>query len=284
MNIIELFENAGIYTENLRTFTPNDTVKVRKQFENERAQNPNLEANIADNLILAMNEFPRELLFISRNRILYNFFSKKNYSRNRFTSDVIISATHQEIKSFIDKFLSKDLDLFFEKDLAQNKFENIDDLLIVKEYLPQNSLDRLSRKVTAKLDSVISIIDANPSLSNGTDQIDFLKYRSFYVLLSQFRSEENDQKIKQIYDKVRSLIVLASVRNQFLDPMISAMSNYKAVDYQLSKIFQDHKDRVEALVQKHAAKESSGMSTWSVIAIIVVVIRLILLLARLGRA
>jgi len=284
MNIIELFENAGIYTENLREFTSDDVVKVKKQFEFERSQNHNVEANLADNLIVVIDEFPRELLFISRNRILYNFFAKKNYSRNRFNSDVSVSVTKDEVQSFIEKFLSKDLELFYDQNLAQNRFDSIDDLLIVKEYLPQSSLDSLSQKVTAKLDSIISIIDANPSLSNGTDKIEFLKYRSFYVLISHFRSEENDQRIRQIYDKVRSLIVVASVRNEFLDPMISAMSNYKAVDYKLLKIFMDHKERVEALVEKHAAKESSGMSTWSIIAIIVVVLRLILMMARMARS
>jgi hypothetical protein len=283
MNIIELFENAGIYTENLRHFTTEDTVKVKKQFEFERTQNPNIEANLADNLILATNEFSRELLFISRNRILYNFFAKKNYSRNRFNSDVLVSVTREEVQLFIEKFLSKDLEVFYDHNLAQNRFDTIDDLLIVKEYLPQSSLNSLSQKVTAKLDSIISIIDANPSLSNGTDKIEFLKYRSFYVLISHFRSEEIDERIRQIYDKVRSLIVVASIRNEFLDPMISAMSNYKAVDYKLLKIFTDHKERVDALIEKNAAKESSGMSTWSVIAIIVVVIRLILLMARMAR-
>lgn len=283
MNIIELFENAGIYTENLRHFTKEDTVKIKKQFEFERTQNPNIEANLSDNLILATNEFSRELLFISRNRILYNFFAKKNYSRNRFNSDVLVSVTTEEVQLFIEKFLSKDLEVFYDHNLAQNRFDTIDDLLIVKEYLPQSSLNSLSQKVTAKLDSIISIIDANPSLSNGTDKIEFLKYRSFYVLISHFRSEEVDERIRQIYDKVRSLIVVASIRNEFLDPMISAMSNYKAVDYKLLKIFTDHKERVDALVQKNAAKESSGMSTWSVIAIIVVVIRLILLMARMAR-
>lgn len=284
MNIIELFENAGIYTENLRTFTSEDTVKAKQQFDIERSQNPNIDPNLADHLILGMNEFPRELLFISRNRILYNFFAKKNYSRNRFSSDVHISATILEVQAFIERFLAKDLELFFDQDLAKNKFENIDDLLIVKEYLPQSSLNSLSRKVTDKLSEVIRIIDANPSLSEGTFKIEFLRYRSFYDLVSHFRSEENDQKIKEIYDKMRSLIVLASVRNEFLDPMISAMSNYKAVDYKLLKIFQDHKERVQALLDKHEAKESSGMSTWSIIALIVVVIRLIMFMARLGRA
>jgi hypothetical protein len=285
MNIIELFEHAGIYTETLKAFTFEDTVKVKNQFETERAQNPNVEANLADNLILAINEFPRELLFISNNRILYNFFARKNYARNRFSSDNAVSVSVEQVKAFIEKFLAKDLETFFDENLAQNKFEIIDDFLSAKEYLPQTSLDSLSQKVSEKLDAVISKIDANPSLSNGTNGIEFLKYRSFYNLISQFSSKENDQKIKTIYDKMRSLIVLASVRNEFLNPMISAMSNYKAADYELARILQDNKDRIEAAaIKEEASSGGGGMSTWSIVVIIVVILRLILLMARLGRA
>lgn len=286
MNIIELFENAGIYRENLSVFSIEDSEKVRKQFEIERSQNPNLDPNLADNLISAINEFPKELLFITNNRILYNFFSKKNYSRNRFITDYSVSANEENIKSFIDRFLSKDLDAFFDQSIAQNKFDIIDDLLNVKEYLPQNSLDSLDQKLSAKLDFIVNKFDENPSLSSGTETIEFIKYRSFYSLLSHFRSAENDKKIRAIYNKMSGSIVNAGVRNEFLNPMVSSMVNYKPLDYELSNSIRSHKDRIDAENDKEYSSSSSsgGMSTWSIIAIVIVVIRLIMLMARLGRA
>lgn len=36
MNIIQLFENAGIYRENLKVFAHEDIDKVKKQFQIER--------------------------------------------------------------------------------------------------------------------------------------------------------------------------------------------------------------------------------------------------------
>lgn len=285
MNIIELFENAGIYRENLSAFSIEDSEKVRKQFEIERSQNPGLDPEIAANLITAINEFPKELLFISNNRILYNFFSRKNYSRNRFISDYAVSVPEENIKAFIDKFLAKDLDKFFEQNLAQNKFDVVDDLLNAKEYLPQNSLDNLGQKLTEKLDFVVNKFDQNPSLSSGAEAIEFIKYRTFYTLVSNFRSEENDKKIRAIYSKMSGSIVSAVVRNEFLEPMVSSMVNYKPIDYELSNTIRSHKDRIDAAKDReYSSGSSSGMSTWSIIAIIIVVIRLILLMARLGRA
>ena len=286
MNIIELFENAGIYRENLSGFSIEDSEKVKKQFEIERSQTPNLDPNVADNLISAINQFPKELLFISNNRILYNFFSRKNYSRNRFITDYSVSVNEENIKSFIDRFLSKDLDAFFDQSIAQNKFDIIDDLLNVKEYLPQNSLDSLDQKLSAKLDFIVNKFDENPSLSSGTETIEFIKYRSFYSLLSHFRSAENDKKIRTIYSKMSGSIVSAGVRNEFLNPMVSSMVNYKPIDYELSNSIRSHKDRIDAENDREYSSSSSsgGMSTWSIIAIVIVVIRLIMLMARLGRA
>jgi len=119
MNIIELFENAGIYRENLKEFTFDDTVKVQKQFEIERTQNPNLDLSLQSNLILAINEFPKELLFISNHRILYNFFAKKNHSRNRFSSDNNVSVSLDAVKSFIERFLSEEIDSFLIKNWSK---------------------------------------------------------------------------------------------------------------------------------------------------------------------
>lgn len=286
MNIIGLLENAGIYQENRNSFSIEDTEKVRRHFQIERSQNPNLDPALADNLISAINEFPKELLFITNNRILYNFFARRNYSRNRFNTDYSLSVNEENIKTFIDKFLSKDLDAFFDQNIDQNRFDVIDDLLNAKEYLPQNSLDNLSQKLSAKLDFVVNKLDENPSLSAGAENIEFIKYRSFYALLSYFRSEENDKKIRAIYSKISGSIVNAAVRNEFLEPMVNSMVNYKPIDYELSNTIRSHKDRIDAAKEREYSSSSSsgGMSTWSVIVIIIVVLRLILLLARLGRA
>jgi hypothetical protein len=286
MNIIELFEKAGIYKENLKEFTFEDTVKVKQQFEIERNVNSNLSNSVEADLILAMNEFPKELLFISNNRILYNFFSKKNYSRNRFSSDNAVSVGTDAVKAFIDKFLVTELDLFFDVNCTQNKFEQLDDLLIVKEYFPQNSLDKLSQKAIEKLDFILDKINTYFSVGgNDSSSIYFTKYRSFYSFISHFRSVEMDQKVKSISDKMNGPQINEIVKMMLLNDMTVAMANYQAIDPVLDRMLKARREKITVEeVDRGSAGRNSGMSTWSIVAIVIVVIRLILLMARLGRA
>ncbi|TDP04214.1 hypothetical protein [Flavobacterium sp. 245] len=281
MNIIELFENAGIYKENARDFSPEDIEKARKQFEIERSGIYGIEADLGDNLILAMNNYAGQLLFISNNRILYNFFSKKNYSRNRFNSDYTVSSSKADVQAFIDKFLSKDLDLNLDELLAQNRFDNIDDLLAVKEYLPENSLENLSKKLSEKLDYAIATINGNLQLNDLSRTVEFLKYRSFYVLVSHFRSGEKDEKIKAVYNKVYNLHSNSAVRHELINPMISSLVNYNAVNYELNNLFRKNKDALDAATESVSdSGGSSGISGWSIFAIIVIILRVIMALAR----
>jgi hypothetical protein len=283
MNIIELFEYSGIYSENLRGFTPEDVIKVKKQFDIEQSQNPSINRDVADNLILAINENPRELLFISNNRILYNFFSGKNYSRNRFSSDNSVSVSAEAIQLFIKKYLEKDLDSFFDKSLENNKFESIDDLLIVKEYLPQSLIDTLGRKLSDKLDAILDKMSSDTSLRDSFSSISFVQQKSFYDLASHFRSEEMDAKIKAIINKVSSPLVDQRIKHQILNPVMTSMANYKPVDIGFANLLVANRNMVYAETESVSNSSSGGMSPWTYIVIGIIVLRLILLMARCGR-
>lgn len=283
MNIIELFEYSGIYSENLRAFTPEDVIKVKKQFDIEQSQNHNINRDVADNLILAMNENPRELLFISNNRILYNFFSGKNYSRNRFSSDNSVSVSAEGIQLFIKKYLEKDLDSFFDKSLENNKFESIDDLLIVKEYLPQSLIDTLGIKLSDKLDVILDKMSSDTSLRDSFSSISFVQQKSFYDLASHFRSEEMDAKIKAIINKVSSPLVDQRIKHQLLNPVMTSMANYKPVDIGFANLLTANRNMVYAETESVSNSSSGGMSPWTYVVIGIIVLRLILLMARCGR-
>ncbi|WPO80067.1 hypothetical protein [Flavobacterium sp. KACC 22761] len=285
MNIIELFENAGIYNANLRSFSSEDIEKAKKQFEIERSGNTNVMPDLGENLVLAMESYANQLLFVCNNRILYNFFSKKNYSRNRFISDHPISSSKEDVRIFIDKFLSKDLDAILEYYITNNRFDNIDDLFEVKEYLPESSLERLSNKVSEKLDYAIQTVNGSLQPSAVSETVEFLKYRSFYVLVSHFRSAEKDEKIRAVYNKVYNLHSNSVVRHELINPMISSLVNYNAVDSELNNLFRKNKNQLDAAQERvDNASSSSGFSGWSIAVVIIVIIRLILLMVRLGRA
>lgn len=277
MNIIELFENANV-KNNTATFTLDDNVKVRKQFEIEKSQNPSLDSNLVSNLILAMTNHPKELSFIANNRILYNFFSRKNLSRDKFNPSAV-SVPSENIKSFINEFLSAHLNTFFNDKMEQNKYDELDDLLQEKERLPQNSIDKLKLKISEKLDSVINQLD---NFDTDVFSLNFLKHRSFYDLLTHFKSTENDEKIKSILSKMNSSMRFVGSQ-EFNDSMMLSMVNYKPVDNDLSITLKNNRDGAITRTQKTATSGSSPMSIGTMIVLGIIVIRLVLVMVRCNR-
>ncbi|MEN2403030.1 hypothetical protein GKZ90_0024805 [Flavobacterium sp. MC2016-06] len=285
MNIIELFENAGIYSADLKEFNFEDIEKIKRQFENEKFNHQNLERNYAEDLILAINKFPNELLFIVNNRVLYNFFAKKDYSRNRFSSNNALSVSLENVKEFIDRLLSEEINTFINQKMADNSFENIEYLLIAKEYLPQKSLDILSQKVTEKLDFVSERIKDNLLIvDNDIVSIYFIKFSPFYTLLSQFRSAEIDAKIKLFNQKISSPHLRPEMKSVFASSIIIAMGNYDAIDPELNNTLKSNREEVaNVMIEKEPSRSDSGMSLWAIIGIFLVVFRLIFLLVRCSR-
>lgn len=277
MNIIELFEKATIHIENQSNFTSNDVVKVKQQLEVERTNNPNLDTSVATNLISAMNENPNELLFISNNRILYNFFAKTNHSRNRFLSDAKINTSNEAVQNFVEKYLNNDLETYFDEKISKNRFEELDDFLTVKEYLPQNSLNKLSTKLAEKFDGVLDAIEKN---TTDFSTFTFIKQRSFYDLLSQFRSVDNDRRVKELLNVMTSTLVSLDIKAVYLNPMMLAMGNYKPINDDLANVLKSNKDETEIRTQKVSSSSSSALSTGGTIVMVIIVIRLILLMAR----
>jgi len=279
MNSIELFEAAGIYQENATEFVLEDTLKVSKYIDLQKIQNPNLDITVASYLTEALKNYPNELWFIAYNRILYNFFAKTNHSRNRFSTDRIVSVSNEAIQSFIEKYLLDELDSFFEQKVAQGKFEEIDDFLVVKEYLPQKSLDKLEVKLSEKFDFVLQTLEQNPMV-NEVISINFIKYRSFYDLLSHFKSPQIDEKIKLLLNKMTGAHFNLGLQADFINPMMIAMGNYKAVDNDLANMLKFNKDQTTANTQKTSSSSSSALTTGGTIALVIIIIRLLLLMVR----
>jgi len=285
MNIIELFENSGIYKEDLRQFTFEDTVKAKKQFEIETSTDRNLVGNFDTDLILAMNEFPKELLFIVNNRVLYNLFAKKNYSRNRFNANNAVSVPDEAIKAFVSRFLTADLGLFIEKKMDENNFETIGDILVVKEFFPQQSLDLINQKISEKFDFIFNTISVNLSSTDANQSISFIKYWTFYALVSNFRSVDNDLKIKSLHEKITNHLLRADFKENFVPSAVISMGSYNAIDPLLNSKLRISKELFESKADAEVARsgDSGGMSVWGIITIIAIVLRVILMIARMSR-
>ncbi|MEP7093790.1 MAG: hypothetical protein ABI793_06990, partial [Flavobacterium sp.] len=268
MNIIELFEELKIDKNNILLFSPEDIIRIEKQVNVEKRINPDIDVNVSNNLILNLKEYRQELYFIVSNRILYNLFSKKNYSRHSFPSPQR-EYDSEKIQSFINQFLNDDLVLFFDQNLSQNKFDFINDIFDFKDCFPEDALFQLNKKLNGKVDSIL--VNLSQNNSPNMPAISYVEYRSFYVLLSYFSSIEMD-------DKIRSLVNIVSERynanklSDFYMTCISSMQGYVAYDPSLTDILVSNREAVFSnSVDRGSSGGSSGVSGKTIFFIVLII-------------
>jgi hypothetical protein len=277
MNIIELFEELKIDKNNILLFSSEDIIRIEKQVNVEKRINPDIDSNVANNLILALKEYRQELYFIVSNRILYNLFSKKNYSRHNFPSPQR-EYDAEKIQSFINQFLNDDLVLFFDQNLSQNKFDFINDIFDFKDCFPEDALFQLNKKLSGKLDAILVNLSQNNSQNRAA--ISYVEYRSFYVLLSYFSSIEMDNKIRSLVNIVSGRYN-ADRQSDFYMACISAMQGYVAYDPGLTDILVSNREAVLSnSTDGNSSSSSSGLSGKSIFFIILAVIKILSLFAR----
>ncbi|KAF2510159.1 hypothetical protein EYY60_11655 [Flavobacterium zhairuonense] len=280
MNIIELFEELKIDKNNVLLFSPEDIIRTEKQVNVEKRINPDIDVNVANNLILALKEYRQELYFIVSNRVLYNLFSKKNYSRNNFPAPQR-EYDAEKIQSFIYQFLNDDLVLFFDQNLSQNKFDYISDIFDFKDCFPEDALFQLNKKLSGKVDSIL--VNLNQSLSPNMLAIPYVEYRSFYVLLSYFSSIEIDNKIRSLVNIV-SARYNANKQSDFYSTCISAMQGYVAYDPDLTRILVGNREAVLANTSDRSSSSSSdGISGKTIFFIILAALKILSLFAHCSR-
>lgn len=277
MNIIELFEELKIDKNNILLFSSEDIIRIEKQINVEKRINQDIDVNVANNLIFALKEYRQELYFIVSNRILYNLFSKKNYSRHNFPAPQR-EYDSEKIQYFINQFLNDDLVLFFDQHLSQNKFDFINDIFDFKDCFPEDALFQLNKKLNGKVDAILVNLSQNNSANMPA--ISYVEYRSFYVLLSYFSSIEMDNKIRSLVNIV-SERYNANKQSDFYMTCISSMQGYVAYDPALTAILVGNREAVYSnSIDRGSSDSSSGFSGKTIFFIILAVIKILSLFAR----
>ncbi|KUJ62188.1 hypothetical protein AR687_09205 [Flavobacteriaceae bacterium CRH] len=280
MNIIELFEELKIDKSNILLFSAEDIIRIEKQVNVEKRINPEIDVNVANNLILALKEYRQELYFIVSNRILYNLFSKKNYSRNNFPSPQR-EYDSEKIQFFINQFLNDDLVLFFDQHLSQNKFDFINDIFDFKDCFPEDALFQLNKKLNGKLDAIL--VNLSQNNSQNMSAISYVEYRSFFVLLSYFSSIEMDNKIRSLVNIV-SERYNANKLSDFYMTCISSMQGYVAYDHSLTEVLVSNREAVHSnSIESGSSGSSEGISGKTIFFIILALIKILVLFSKCSR-
>lgn len=157
MNIIQLFEILQLDKDKSLQFTSDEIIRIEKQVNVEKRINPEIDVNVASNLIDALKNYPNEFQFISNNRVLYNFFAKADLPRDKFPKENS-NISNENVRHFISLFLMEDINLFFDQKMTQNKFEEMELFLANKDYFPEDVLFKLGKKALGKVDFALSAL------------------------------------------------------------------------------------------------------------------------------
>ncbi|OXE97631.1 hypothetical protein B0A79_21390 [Flavobacterium piscis] len=278
MNIIQLFSLLDLKNDQILEFSSEDYIRIEKKINFEKKVNPELDSNTSENLIIALKDYKEELLFVMSNLVLFNFLNHNNVSKNN-VSNYNLTVSDEKIKEFIALFLTDDLISFFSLKLSKNSYndlEELDAVLDLKRYFPEDIIYKMGLLLYSKLDFAISQL--NVSTTNEFSNIAYIRHSAFYDLLSHFATIELDQKMVVLlnlvadnYEKMTNIVFFSSV--------IKSMASYNAFLEGISKLLIEGR---EILMRPKEKKGDENDELFLVIKIISVIVFLLIAFHKLG--
>jgi len=275
MNIIQLFSLLDLKTDQILEFGYEDYIRIEKKINFEKKVNPEIDSNTSENLITALKNYKEELLFVMSNRVFFNFFTHNNFSEDYFSNDNLI-VSDEKIKHFITLFLAEDLISFFSLKLSKSWYhylEELDFLLDLKTYFPEEVIYKMASLVFSKLDFAISQLRVLSS--NDISSISYIQHKTFYYLLSHFATIELDRKMSNLlslvikfYEKKTNIL--------FFTCVVKSMAFYNDFNGNITKILIQNRDAVSKF-KDDAGNDKVDTATSLVIAVVCVVIFFLLI-------
>ena len=151
------------------------------------------------------------------------------------------------MKDFITLFLADDLISFFSFKLSKNSYNDLEELgllLDLKRYFPEEIIYKMASLVFSKLDFAVSQLAV--SNTNEFSNISYVKYSTFYNLLSHFSSVEFDQKISNLLALVIKFYN-EKMNTIFFISVIESMAFYNAFNEKINETLAKNRSAVSVL-------------------------------------
>jgi hypothetical protein len=255
MNIIALLESISLDKSRIGSFSREEYTQIKKELVAQKELNPEIEDSDITQLLKALKTHPDSFLAVLNNRILFNFFARKDYARKNFSND-FASIETEKVKAFVQLFFGEELNSIFKLNLDSNKFNEISHLAQANNYFPDNLNFALRQHSLDKLDEAIEAL--RPPYGN-LFKVLYVRDNHFFTFLSQISDWEVERKVKELFDVVMN-IYKHDHNSELANKTFLAMNNYTASDEEFSKKIKKNKDIADTKFEAYLPKRRN--LTW----------------------
>lgn len=264
MNIIVLLESISLDKSAIGNFSASDFTQIKKQLAEQKELNPEIEDSDIAQLIKALKSFPDEFKVILNNRILLNFFSKKEYPRTYFSNE-IPTLESEKVKTFVQAFFGEELKQFFIQNLESNKFTEISQLAEAKDFFTDGFIFTLRQYALDKMDAAISTI--KPPFGDFS-KILYIRESHFFAFVNHIKDEAIEEKVRELLSQVKN-VFRQDYNSELANKTFAAMGSYVASDTDLSKEIKSNKDVFESGFKAYAPKKRNLTWVYVVVALFI---------------
>jgi hypothetical protein len=237
MNAISLLISLELDTTDFSTLSKDALIRIEKQMQLERKLNPDIPTGLVAQTLQMIINHPQEL----------HFFLSHGYFRDLFAgtfntvSKPKQNVSDSELRYFLTQFFEQELLEYAQQMLIQERFFTLTVLMKYKEWLPETVIFEIEKKLSIKID--FATYQIHEKGSQHFDNINYIRKKDFYDLLSKLSSLEMDQKVTMLLnitvDKYNP-----NTANSVLRITLLAMTNYVAYDDTLQNVLNDNRRRL----------------------------------------
>ncbi|MGC4040986.1 MAG: hypothetical protein QM710_09455 [Flavobacterium sp.] len=264
MNIIALLEQISLDKSKIGILSREDFAQIKQQLTELRELNPEVGELETEQLLKALKSHPDTFQAVLNNRILFNFFTKKDLARKHFTNEHA-AVENEKVRSFVQAFFGEELNLFFNQNLDANTFAEISSLAEAHNYLPDHLNFSLRQHSLDKLDD--AIVALKPPYGN-LSKVLYIRDGYFFAFLNQIKNEEIELKVTELFDTVSNFL-RQDPNSELANKTFLAMNNYNALDPEFSKKIKSRKEFADTKFDAHIRKRKN--LTWLYVLVGVVV-------------
>lgn len=166
LNYPNLFDNLS----------ENDLIRIEKTLKLESKINQELDINSVKIFLESLKNNKSELVYILNSTRIIEVISNDIWQIKKHKTEV--TDTHLDIKFFLTEYLLNELLLFCENCLKNEWYDQIDKLLYYKNFLPDEVILLIEKRITIKLDHIVNNLKKGyfrAVINNRPKVLDFAK-------------------------------------------------------------------------------------------------------------